>query len=124
MLAAPEGRVSAFGRPGGTGLITEALAVLTAEQVVQRLEQAQIANANVSTMADVWAHPQLQARDRWVDIGTSAAVIPALLPPGMPSSFEPRMDPVPALGEHSDAILGELGYAVDSIAALRAQGAI
>jgi itaconate CoA-transferase len=105
-------------------LITEAFSSLTAEQVVQRLEQAQIANAKVSTMADVWAHPQLQARARWTEVATPAGNIPALLPPGMPASFQPRMDPVPALGEHSAAILAELGYDARAVAALREQGAI
>jgi crotonobetainyl-CoA:carnitine CoA-transferase CaiB-like acyl-CoA transferase len=59
-----------------------------------------------------------------VQVGTSAGTIPALLPPGMPASFEARMGAVPALGEHADAILGELGYAPDAIARLRAEAAI
>ena len=105
-------------------LINGVFAELTVDAVVARLEDAQIANANVSTMADVWAHPQLAARDRWVSIGTPAGPIPALLPPGMPTSFDARMDPVPALGEHSDAILDELGYATQDIAQLRAESAI
>ena len=105
-------------------IINEAFAVLNAEQVVARLEDAQIANANVSTMADVWAHAQLRARERWVQVTTPNGPIPALLPPGMPASFEPRMDAVPALGEHADAILAELGYAASDIARLRADAAI
>ena len=78
----------------------------------------------MNTMADVWAHPQLQARERWREVGTSAGAVPALLPPGTPSAFEPRMDAVPALGEHTDAILRELGYDASRIAALRDAGAI
>jgi formyl-CoA transferase len=42
----------------------------------------------------------------------------ALVPPGIPAGVEPRMDPVPALGEHTDAILGELGYSAGQIAEL------
>ena len=105
-------------------VIIEAFAALTAEQVVARLDEAQIANARVNTMRDVWEHPQLKARDRWREVGTSAGVVPALLPPGSWEEGAPRMEAVPALGEHTDAILRELGYAADDIAALRAANAI
>ncbi|MBQ1761531.1 MAG: CoA transferase [Aquincola sp.] len=104
-------------------IIVEAFAHLTAPQVVQRLEAAQIANARVNTMQEVWAHPQLQARGRWREVGSSAGPLPALLPPGSWHE-EPRMDPVPALGEHTDAILAELGLDAAAIAALRAEKAI
>jgi itaconate CoA-transferase len=105
-------------------IILEAFAGLTAAQVVERLDAAGIANANVNDMHDVWAHPQLAARDRWREIGTSAGRVASLLPPGTPDTFDARMDPVPALGEHTDVILGELGYSFDDIASLRAAGAI
>ena len=104
--------------------IAAAFGPLTADQVVERLEQAQIANARVNDMHDVWAHPQLQARSRWTQVGTSAGPIPALLPPGANSDFAPRMDAVPALGEHSDAILSSLGYTPDAIQELRQSGVI
>ena len=83
-------------------LIVDAFAALTAAQVLERLEAAKIANARVNTMHDVWEHPQLAARGRWREVGTSAGPVPALLPPGS-WDVEPRMDPVPALGEHTDA---------------------
>lgn len=105
-------------------VIVAAFAKLSAAQVIERLDDAGIANAQMNTLADVWAHPQLKARERWHDVGTAAGVVPALLPPGMPADFEPRMDPVPALGEHTDAILRELGYDSARIDALRAAGAI
>ncbi len=95
---------------------------LTAEQVVARLEEAQIANARVNTLDAVWAHPQLTARGRWVDVDTAVGKIPALLPPGVPEEFDPRMDAVPALGQHSKAILKELGFSDADIDALRAEG--
>ena len=97
---------------------------LTAEQVAQRLEEAGIANAQVNTMAQVLAHPQLKARDRWREVETSAGPIPALLPPGSWDRGAPRMDAVPALGQHTDAILGQQGYSVERITALRAEGVV
>ena len=78
-------------------------------------------------MAELWSHPQLAARGRWRDVGSPAGPVPALLPPGLAadeSSPGPRMDPVPALGAHTDAILAELGIGRDAIGALRAAGAI
>ncbi len=105
-------------------LIVEAFAAMTAAQVVARLEAAQIANAQVNDMHDVWAHPQLKVRDRWRQIDSPAGRIPALLPPGSWSAGAPRMDAVPALGEHTAAILAELGQSAEAIGALRAAKAI
>ncbi|MHA7066624.1 CaiB/BaiF CoA transferase family protein [Azospirillum argentinense] len=101
------------------GIIVAAFAGLTAEQVVARLEQAAIANAQANAMQDVWNHPQLAARDRWRTVETQNGPVPALLPPGMASNGDARMDPVPALGQHTDRILAELGYALGDIARLR-----
>jgi itaconate CoA-transferase len=105
-------------------LIVETFSKLSAEQVSARLDEAQIANARVNDMHDVWAHEQLKARKRWVEVDTPAGAIPALLPPGQPEGFAPRMDPVPALGEHTDAILRQLGYDEAMISKLRAERAI
>jgi len=105
-------------------IIVDAFAPLTAEQVIERLETAQIANAHLNTMQDVWDHPQLKGRKRWREIDTAVGKVPALLPPGSWTECEPRMDPVPALGQHTEAILGGLGYTAGAIAELRAAGAI
>ncbi|MFT3717552.1 CaiB/BaiF CoA transferase family protein [Pseudorhodoferax sp.] len=105
-------------------LIVDSFAKLTADEVLQRLDEAQIANARVNTMHDVWQHPQLKARGRWTEVETSTGPIPALLPPASTSSFAPRMDSVPDLGQHTDAILNELGWTSESIAQLRAERAI
>jgi len=105
-------------------VILDIFARLDADQIVARLEQAQIANARVNSMHDVWAHPQLQARQRWREVETPAGVVPALVPPGIPDTFAPRMDAVPALGQHSAKILAELGYAAAEVERLRAEGAI
>ena len=105
-------------------IIVEAFRPLSAPQVVERLEAAQIANARVNTMHEVWAHPQLKARGRWREIGSPAGPLPALLPPGSWNHGAPRMDPVPALGEHTDALLAELGVDAATVQALRAAEAI
>lgn len=92
-------------------LILQAFGTLSTAQVEQRLDEAQIANGRMNDMAGVWAHPQLQARERWRSVGSPAGEVPALLPPGRNNSFDYRMDPVPAVGEHTQAILRELGMA-------------
>jgi itaconate CoA-transferase len=111
-------------KPALLALITAAFSSLTIEQVIARLEQAQIANASVNTMADVWVHEQLKARDRWLSVDTPAGPVQALRPPGMPAEFDACMDAVPALGQHADAILAELGYTAADIARLRTDAAI
>ena len=105
-------------------VITQNFSALTADEVVQRLEEAQIANAHVNDMHDVWKHPQLQARDRWTRIETPIGPIPALLPPGKTDAYTPRMDPVPGLGEHSESILREFGWSAADVGRLRQIGAI
>ncbi|WP_062480251.1 CaiB/BaiF CoA transferase family protein [Variovorax boronicumulans] len=105
-------------------LIVDTFGALSAAQVLERLDTAQIANARMNDMAGLWAHPQLQARERWRQVGSPAGDIPALLPAGRQSAFDYRMDPVPAVGQHTDAILRSLGRGDDAIAALRAAGAV
>ena len=100
-------------------LILGVFAGLTVAQVVERLDAAGIANARVNEMADLWAHPQLQARQRWCSVGTPAGEVPALLPPGLNSAFDYRMDAVPAVGQHNAAILAELGWSAEQIDALQ-----
>jgi itaconate CoA-transferase len=100
-------------------MIVDAFSPLTAQQVIERLEEAQIANARVNTMQDVWQHPQLKARQRWTQVATPSGPIPALLPPGKTAADATRMDAVPGLGQHTADILGELGWSTEAIAALR-----
>jgi len=105
-------------------IILEVFSGMTTQGVLERLDEAQIANARMNDMAGLWAHPQLAARDRWRQVGSPAGDIPALLPPGRVNSFDYRMDPVPAVGEHTEAILRELGQGDAQIDALRQTGAI
>lgn len=95
-------------------IIKKTFSALILADVVKRLDGAQIANAKVNEMRDVWQHPQLQARNRWRNIDSPAGTIPALLPPGTWTQEEPRMGKVPGLGEHTAAILQELGYGEQS----------
>jgi itaconate CoA-transferase len=105
-------------------VIVAAFKPLTAAQLIERLEAAGIANARMNDMHDVWAHEQLKARRRWVDVETPKGRVPALVPPGIPPAASPRMDPVPALGQHTKAILRELGYDDGTIMRLHGARAI
>ncbi|HEY8857317.1 MAG TPA: CaiB/BaiF CoA-transferase family protein [Rugosibacter sp.] len=105
-------------------IIDEVFAQLDGAMLVDRLDKAEIANARVNDMAALWRHPQLAARDRWRTIDSPVGPLPALLPPAASASDEPRMDAVPALGEHTQAILAELGFNVCEIQQLQAEGAI
>ena len=105
-------------------IILKVFAGLNAEEVTKRLDEAQIANARMNDMADLWSHPQLAERNRWRAVGSPAGPLPALLPPGDNTAFDARMDAVPALGEHTDAILAELGLSATEILALREERAI
>jgi itaconate CoA-transferase len=104
--------------------IDATFSTLSTDQVLARLDQAQIANARMNDMAGLWAHPQLQARGRWQTIGSPAGELPALLPPGRSDRWQARMDPVPGVGEHTDALLREVGLEDAEIARLRAAGAV
>jgi crotonobetainyl-CoA:carnitine CoA-transferase CaiB-like acyl-CoA transferase len=98
---------------------------LTAAQLIERLESAQIANAQLNEMADLWRHPQLAARGRWAEVETPGGRVPALFPPHHVSGAEPPpMSPVPSLGQHTDGILAELGYSDAEITGLRAERAV
>ena len=105
-------------------IIVAAFGPLTTAGVLQRLDEAQIANARTNDMAGLWAHPQLKARDRWRQVASPVGDVPALLPPGRFNSFEYRMDAVPDVGQHTEAILRELGRDDAAIAALLAAKAI
>ena len=105
-------------------IINACFSKLTSEQLIARLEKAQIANAHLNDMEGLWNHEQLKARERWTEVGTPNGPIPALLPPGLNDSYEYRMDAIPAVGEHTDSILKELGIAESEIAEMRASGAI
>ncbi len=111
-------------RPELTALIEALFTTMTSRDVIASLDRAGIANGRLNEPMDVWNHPQLAARDRWREVGTPGGPIRALLPPFTFGDFEAVMGDVPALGEHTDAVLRELGYAENEIADLRGSGAL
>jgi itaconate CoA-transferase len=104
--------------------IEKTFSEMTTAEVIERLEEADIANARLNSMQQFWEHPQLAARGRWRKVGSPAGELDALKPPANISGMEPRMAPVPAVGEHSEAILAELGYSGAQIARLRDEKAL
>ena len=106
-LAANDQRVAAGERVRGA--IEDAFSGIDAARAEELLEAAGIANARLRDMAGFAGHPQLAARDRWREVGSPAGPLRTLLPPALPDGAEPPLRPVPAVGEHTGAILAELG---------------
>jgi crotonobetainyl-CoA:carnitine CoA-transferase CaiB-like acyl-CoA transferase len=104
--------------------ITEAFRNLSAGQVIDRLEQAQIANARMNTVQELTDHPQLAERDRWRDVPSPAGDIRMLKPPFNFEGMDVPMGAIPNVGEHTDAILRELGIEDVTIAQWRAAAII
>ncbi|BBY16476.1 CaiB/BaiF CoA transferase family protein [Mycolicibacterium litorale] len=104
-------------------IIADRFAQLSGHEAVAALAMVPVAYARVNTMSDVWAHPQLAARNRWRTVGTPAGDVPALRLPGLVDD-DPRMEPVPALGEHTRPILQDLGFSGEEIDVLRTDGVV
>ncbi|MET7716701.1 CaiB/BaiF CoA-transferase family protein [Streptomyces sp. NPDC005407] len=106
-------------------VVAEALARLDTREAIGRLEAAGIACARLNSVTDVAGHPQLAARDRWREVDSPVGPLRALLPPiTLPGGPEARMGAVPALGEHTDALLKALGMTDEGTAALRRDGVV
>ena len=105
-------------------IILKIFSAMTSEQVLAKLEEAQIANASLNDMHQFWDHPQLRARERWHSVESPNGLIPALLPPGINTAYEYRMDKIPGVGEHTEAILKELGYSQEQISQFKEKGSI
>ncbi|HZX38667.1 MAG TPA: CaiB/BaiF CoA-transferase family protein [Streptomyces sp.] len=106
-------------------VVAEALARLGTQEAIGRLEAAGIACARLNSVTDVARHPQLAARDRWREVDSPVGPLRALLPPiTLPGEPEARMGAVPALGEHTDALLKALGMTDEGTAALRRDGVV
>lgn len=100
------------------------VAQLTADAVQEAADAAGIGNSRYNTPAQVVAHPHLAARDRWRDIDSPGGPVTSLLPPPIIRGHEPRMGALPAIGEHTDAVLADLGYDETARTALHAAGAV
>ncbi|MEO8204507.1 MAG: CaiB/BaiF CoA-transferase family protein, partial [Betaproteobacteria bacterium] len=105
-------------------LIESIFAASTVAEITARLESAGIANARLNTMQEFWGHPQLAARERWREVDSPGGKVDALLPPLNIAGLEPSIGPVPGLGEHTQAILAELGYDTLAIEKLAQEGAV
>ena len=99
--------------------ITESFARHSAAEIIARLEAAQIANARMNTISEFLEHPQLSSRNRWRHVESPAGTLRALVPPFGFADLEPRMGSIPSLGEHTVAILKELGIDETTIASWR-----
>ena len=104
--------------------ITAAFSGLTAEQVIARLEGAQIANARMNTVQELIDHPQLAARHRWRSVDSEAGPVRMLVPPFNFEGMEIPMSAIPAVGEHTDAILAEVGIDAGTAAKWRGKGIV
>ncbi|MFF3379461.1 CaiB/BaiF CoA transferase family protein [Streptomyces sp. NPDC002680] len=103
--------------------VATALGSLGVDDAVARLEGAGIACARLRDVQEVAEHPQFAARDRWREVGSPVGPLRALLPPiTLPGGDEARMGDVPALGEHTEALLRAVGMTGEEIAALRRDG--
>jgi itaconate CoA-transferase len=105
-------------------VVESTLGPLTTADIVARLEAAQIAYARMNSVAEYLRHPQMIERDVWHDIDSPSGTLRAAKPPVRIAGVEPVMRAVPALGEHTDAILEELGVTRETVAAWRAAGVI
>ena len=105
-------------------IIEKVFAGMNASQVVAKLDSADIANARINTPEEVWDHAQLKARKRWREVDSPAGSLPVLLPPVTMPEFEARLDPIPAVGEHTDRVLSEMGYSAAEIKELHSASAI
>ena len=107
-----------------TATIEAAFADKTSAEVATLLDSAGIANGRLNTPIDVWNHVQFEARDKWRTIHTENGPVRALLPPFIYTNQEAAIGDVPSVGQHTDAILTEVGFTPQRIAAMRTAGAI
>src|SRR6185437_9407605 len=105
-------------------LIEDFFSTMTSEDAAALLDRAGIANGRLNQPIDVWNHVQFSERDRWREINTPAGPVRVLLPPATLTDQEAAMGDVPAVGQHTDAVLAEIGIPPGKIAAMRAAGAI
>jgi itaconate CoA-transferase len=104
--------------------IDRVFANLASEDALARLETAHIANARINTVEQFIRHPQLAGRASWREVDSPVGLIPALIPPVRMDDIEPRMDAIPALGQHRESILKECGFDGPTIERWKQEGVI
>ncbi len=104
--------------------IEQVFAGLRVDDIIVRLEQAAIAYARRNSVQQFAGHPQLEARGRWSEVGSPVGPLRAMIPPVTMTGVSARMDAIPDVGQHTDAILDELGYTSDTIARWREAGIV
>lgn len=96
-----------------SSIINERLSQMSSTEVIKRLDNEKIANARLNTLKEFKDHPQLQERDRWRTVDSPVGKIPALLPPVTSDLIDAVMNPIPAVGEHTDVIFKEFQSKVE-----------
>jgi itaconate CoA-transferase len=104
--------------------IETVFAQFSAEDIVKQLESAAVAHAEMNTVQQFWEHPQHVARNRWREVESEVGTLKALPPPMILEDVEATMEPIPALGEHTEQILAAIGYTPEAIRELREAGTI
>jgi crotonobetainyl-CoA:carnitine CoA-transferase CaiB-like acyl-CoA transferase len=105
-------------------MIESAFSAFNRAEITERLERADIPYGDLNEISQFLEHPQLSERDRWREVGSPVGPLKAILPPFVMEDFEPRMDPIPAVGEHTAAILSELGYGPEEVESLQQTRAV
>ena len=105
-------------------VISEIFRTLTLDEIVERLERGGIAHSQTNSVEDLLTHPQHVERGRWRNVDSPAGPLQALAPAILLDGVESRMEEIPSLGQHTDAILAELGYPPEQIRHLREQGVV
>ncbi len=107
-----------------TEIITRSFSTISSQEVIKRLDDAKIANARLNNVEEFFNHPQLEARNRWRNLDTPNGTVRSLIPPVTMENFQPKMDPVPSVGEDTESILLEFGFDHSTIGNLRDSKAI
>lgn len=106
-------------RPALHDAIENVFSSLSSDEVIEKLEESEIANARMRSVQGFLEHPQLKARERWREFGSPAGSLRGLIHPATLEGTEPEMSPIPEVGEHTATILDELGYKEAEVAALQ-----
>jgi formyl-CoA transferase len=105
-------------------IISRAFERLPASDILALLDEAQIANAQMNSVQGFLDHPQLAARGRWCIVDSPVGALSALKPPVDMDGVHPVMGGVPAVGQHTDSILAELGFDPRSVEEWRERGVV